>query len=48
MKMNWTYTNGIRVENANRHMFEVMRKAGCYLVVFSFESGNDISQGTRD
>jgi anaerobic magnesium-protoporphyrin IX monomethyl ester cyclase len=39
--MAWTCTNGIRVESADRELFQVMRKAGCYRVSFGFESGND-------
>ena len=37
----WTCSNGIRVESANRNLFKMMRKAGCYRVSFGFESGND-------
>ncbi len=41
VKMNWTCTNGIRVESANDELFRKMRAAGCYRVSFGFESGND-------
>lgn len=41
IKMAWTCTNGIRVESADKDLFKVMRKAGCYRVSFGFESGND-------
>jgi len=37
----WTCTNGIRVESANKNLFQAMKKAGCYRVSFGFESGND-------
>jgi anaerobic magnesium-protoporphyrin IX monomethyl ester cyclase len=39
--MPWTCTNGIRIESANKVLFETMRKAGCYRVAFGFESGNN-------
>jgi len=41
INMAWTCTNGIRVDSANRELFGLMRKAGCYRVYFGFESGND-------
>ena len=41
VRMKWTCTNGIRVDSANRELFELMRAAGCYRVYFGFESGND-------
>jgi len=41
VEMAWSCTNGIRVESANDHLFQTMRKAGCYRVSFGFESGND-------
>ena len=37
----WTCSNGIRVESANKDLFKMMKKAGCYRVSFGFESGND-------
>ena len=37
----WTCSNGIRVESANKNLFKMMKKAGCYRVSFGFESGND-------
>lgn len=39
--MAWTCTNGIRVESADKDLFKVMRKSGCYRVAFGFETGND-------
>ena len=41
VKVGWTCTNGIRVDSANRKLFETMKRAGCYRVHFGFESGND-------
>ena len=41
IKMPWTCTNGIRIESANKALFDTMRKAGCYRVAFGFESGNN-------
>jgi len=41
IEMPWTCTNGIRIESANKALFETMRKAGCYRVAFGFESGNN-------
>ena len=40
-QMSWSCTNGIRVESADDHLFQVLRKSGCYRVSFGFESGND-------
>jgi len=40
-KINWTCTNGIRVESANEELFAKMAEAGCYRVSFGFESGSD-------
>ncbi len=37
----WTCTNGIRVESADRELFGLMRRAGCYRVSYGFESGSD-------
>ncbi|HIB43665.1 MAG TPA: radical SAM protein [Nitrospina sp.] len=37
----WTCSNGIRVESANKNLFKMMKKSGCYRVSFGFESGND-------
>ncbi|MBF0311709.1 MAG: cobalamin-dependent protein, partial [Magnetococcales bacterium] len=37
----WTCSNGIRVESADRELFEAMKRAGCYRVHFGFESGNN-------
>ncbi len=39
--MIWTCHNGIRVESADDHLFQAMRKSGCYRVNFGFESGSD-------
>lgn len=39
--MAWSCTNGIRVESADRELFQTMRRAGCYRVSFGFESGNN-------
>jgi len=39
--MRWTCNNGIRVESADKDLFNKMSKAGCYRVSFGFESGND-------
>ncbi len=41
VQMKWACTNGIRVDSANRELFDLMREAGCYRVYFGFESGND-------
>jgi len=41
IQMPWTCTNGIRIESANKALFETMQKAGCYRVAFGFESGNN-------
>lgn len=41
VKINWSCTNGIRVESADEKLFQALRKAGCYRVSFGFESGND-------
>ena len=41
VKIAWTCTNGIRVESADKALFDKMRKAGCYRVSFGFESGSD-------
>lgn len=39
--MVWTCSNGIRVESADKELFQALKKAGCYRVSFGFESGND-------
>jgi anaerobic magnesium-protoporphyrin IX monomethyl ester cyclase len=41
VNVKWTCSNGIRVESANKDLFKMMKKAGCYRVSFGFESGND-------
>ena len=41
VNVKWTCSNGIRVESANKDLFQMMKRAGCYRVSFGFESGND-------
>lgn len=36
----WTCSNGIRVDAADRELFTLMARAGCYRVYFGFETGN--------
>ena len=48
IKMAWSCTNGIRVESADRKLFDAMQSAGCYRVSFGFESGDDsVFKGLR-
>lgn len=39
--INWSCTNGIRVDSATSDLFELMKAAGCYRVYFGLESGNE-------
>ena len=39
--MSWSCSNGIRVESADKDLFQALRRAGCYRVSFGFESGNN-------
>lgn len=41
VSMDWSCTNGIRVESADEELFNAMQRAGCYRVSFGFESGDD-------
>lgn len=38
--LSWALTNGTRVETINPEMARVMRRAGCYMIAFGIESGD--------
>jgi anaerobic magnesium-protoporphyrin IX monomethyl ester cyclase len=41
ISLSWSTINGIRVDNIDRELMHLMRKAGCYRVCFGIESGDD-------
>ncbi len=41
LDISWSAQNGIRVDSADRELFDLMVRAGCYKVYFGFESGDD-------
>lgn len=40
IKISWATPNGIRADRVDREVLSLMKKAGCYYVVFGIESGN--------
>lgn len=41
IKIRWRCTNGIRADLASNKLFKAMKKAGCYLVAFGVETGDE-------
>lgn len=41
LKFPWNLINGIRVDRATSELFFDLKKAGCYMVAFGIESGNE-------
>jgi radical SAM superfamily enzyme YgiQ (UPF0313 family) len=37
----WSCASGLRVDNGDQEMFDLMRRAGCYKVAFGIESGDN-------
>lgn len=40
IKISWATPNGIRADKVDKKLLELMKKSGCYYVVFGIESGN--------
>jgi radical SAM superfamily enzyme YgiQ (UPF0313 family) len=40
LKISWATPNGIRADKVDKELLELMKKSGCYFVVFGIESGN--------
>lgn len=40
IKISWATPNGIRADRVDEELLSLMKKAGCYFVVFGVESGN--------
>lgn len=41
LKISWATPNGIRADKVDEELLRLMKKSGCYYVVFGVESGND-------
>ncbi len=42
IKISWATPNGIRADQVDAEILALMKKAGCYYVVFGIESGNQV------
>ena len=40
IKISWATPNGIRADKVDKELLQLMKRAGCYYVVFGVESGN--------